>query len=259
MESDPKTLKRIDVWLVDRGFAPSRTKAQELINEGQVSLCFKATADQWSVVLSASQRIPEDFPLAKIKVEGAEVLKYVSRGGRKLDSALRQLNIDVRGLRILDLGQSTGGFTDCVLQMGAAHVDGVDVGTGQLDPKLQNDPRIRSFEQLHLKDLSAHPKFMGQRYDLTICDLSFISSLTQLHFILGWSPSLLLLVKPQFELGPEALDKKGLVQKTDLISDLKARFGEQIQAGGFRMDAWIPSGLPGKDGNQEYFLHALQI
>lgn len=255
MESDPKTLKRIDVWLVDRGYAPSRTKAQELIDEGQVALRARGA---WVVITSASQKVPLDLAADQVLVESAEVLKYVSRGGRKLESALQELNISVQGFRVLDLGQSTGGFTDCVLQNGAALVVGVDVGTGQLDPRLKSDFRIRSYEQLHLKDLATHPDFINQAYDLTVCDLSFISSLTQLNFILGWSPKVLLLVKPQFELGPEALNKKGLVQKTELISDLKVRFQHEVEAGGYLMKAWIPSGLPGKDGNQEYFLHAIQ-
>lgn len=247
MESKPQKLIRIDVWLVEQGLAPSRAKAQELLDEGAVFL-------RGQPVRAASMKVAKDE--TGIEVRAGDVLKYVSRGGRKLESALAQLSLDVAGFHVLDVGQSTGGFTDCVLQHGARAVTGVDVGSAQLDPRLRADPRVRSFEQLHLKDLAAHPEFQGRRFDLTVIDLSFISSLGHLPQLVAWSPRLLLLVKPQFELGPEALNKKGLVQKPELISDLRARFETRVRELGGRMRAWMASGLPGKDGNQEYFLYA---
>lgn len=247
MESNSQSLIRIDVWLVEMGYAPSRTKAQELLDEGAV---FRGGRP----VTTASLKVARESQDIEVRTE--EVLKYVSRGGRKLESALLAIPLHVTGFHVLDVGQSTGGFTDCVLQMGARHVTGIDVGTSQLDPRLKNDARITAFEQLHLKDLSTHSAFMGQRFDLTVADLSFISSLGVLPQLVSWSPRLLLLVKPQFELGPEALNKKGLVQKPELISDLEARFKDRVKELGGEVRAWKPSGLSGKDGNQEYFLYA---
>lgn len=249
MESNSKSLKRIDVWLVETGLAPSRAKAQEMIEEGLVLL-------RGQVVRASSLKVAEDLPHGEIQIHAQDVLKYVSRGGRKLESALREIGLSVRGWSILDLGQSTGGFTDCLLQSGANHVTGVDVGQGQLDPRLRVDPRVTIYEQLHLKDLESHPDFRAKKFDLTVADLSFISSLARLSDLMRWSPKLLLLVKPQFELGPEALNKKGLVQNPELISDLKVRFQRRLTDLGGTLEAWIPSGLPGKDGNQEYFLYA---
>ncbi len=247
MEPNPKNLIRIDVWLVEKGLAPSRAKAQELIDEGAVRF-------RGQVVVASSLKVP--VATTEVDVRADEVLRYVSRGGRKLESALVELGIDVTNFHVLDIGQSTGGFTDCVLQRGAKAVTGIDVGSQQLDARVKGDGRVMSYENLHFKDLAQHSEFRGRRFDLTVADLSFISSLGHLPQLSAWSPRLLLLVKPQFELGPEALNKKGLVQNTELISDLKARFENRVHELGGRMHAWIPSGLAGKDGNQEYFLYA---
>lgn len=252
-------MKRIDVWLVEKGFAPSRTKAQELLDEGMVFLKLEKETDIWKVVTTASFKMNDDFPIENVRVDDQEVLKYVSRGGRKLQSALDAFKIQVTDKLIFDLGQSTGGFTDCVLQRGAKQVIGIDVGSGQLDPKLQKDLRVRYFENVHLKNLSeVLVADLNLNFNLTVCDLSFISSLANLKFILGWSDEVLLLVKPQFELGPEALNKKGLVQKPELISDLRAQFQIEIQGLDYELKSWIPSGLQGKDGNQEYFIYAIR-
>lgn len=253
MESKPKSLKRLDLWLMDHGYAPSRAKAQELIAEGAVRI-------KGQVVTSPARQMDVSFPFEQIQVDASEVLRYVSRGGRKLAGALHDLGLDVTGFKVLDLGQSTGGFTDCVLKAGARSVVGIDVGRGQIDSSLSGDTRIEVLEETHLRDLRDiwARDSRDKDFDLTLCDLSFISSLAQLEFILGWSKRILLLVKPQFELGPQVLNKKGLVQKPELISDLKTRFQSEIQRWGYQLHSWMPSRLPGKDGNQEYFLYAIR-
>ena len=250
MESNSKILKRIDVWLVDHGHAPSRAKAQELIDEGAVFIRGK-------LVEAASFKIDDQISSQDVRVDAQDVLRFVSRGGRKQAGALADFGIAVQNSSILDLGQSTGGFTDCVLQAGAREVVGIDVGREQIDAGLKVDPRVTVVEEVHLKDLAQLPVFhSGQRrFDLTVCDLSFISSLAQLPSILGWSPAVLILVKPQFELGPAALNKKGLVQRPELISDLKSRFQDEVRRLKYTVRGWMPSRLPGKDGNQEYFLY----
>lgn len=254
MESTSGNLIRIDVWLVEKALAPSRSKAQELIQSGAVEW---QGPKGWMPVNNASLKVSRHAPSSQCRLQSQEVLKYVSRGGRKLEAALQDFQIDVNAFKVLDLGQSTGGFTDCLLQLGVASVVGVDVGHEQLDPRLRSDERVLFFEGLHLKDLARTPAFLQAQpvggFQLTVADLSFISSLDHLAEILPWSPQSLILVKPQFEVAHLAPGKKKLVQSEDLFSDLKVQWDTRVKNLGFRLTGWLPSRLPGKDGNQEFF------
>lgn len=254
MEPTSGSLIRIDVWMVEKSLAPSRSKAQELIQSGAVEW---QGPQGWSVVANASMKVPREASSIQCRLRSQDILKYASRGGRKLEAALHDFQIDVTNFKVLDLGQSTGGFTDCLLQMGAAKVVGVDVGHDQLDPRLRSDPRVQFFEGLHLKDLAQDTHFQGARpsegFQLTVADLSFISSLDHLGEILAWAPQSLILVKPQFEMAHMAPGKKKLVQNQELFSDLKVQWETQVKNLGFRLTGWKPSRLPGKDGNQEFF------
>lgn len=257
MESKSQDLIRIDVWLVDQGYAPSRSKAQELIDESRVEI-FKDS--KWQILSQASLRIAKTFSTDLIRVDSEEVLRFVSRAGRKLEGALHDFEIGVAGIVALDLGQSTGGFTDCLLQKGAHRVVGIDVGRDQLSPRLQENVRVTAIEEINLKDLRTDTRFQQavppEGFALTVCDLSFISSLQHLDDVLGWSDAVVLLVKPQFELGAAVLNKKGLVQRPELISDLKLQFEKECKLRGYSECRWAPSHLSGRDGNQEYFLYA---
>lgn len=250
MESKPGKI-RLDQFLLKAGLAPSRSKAQELISEGQVEVCRN---DQWSVVTSASQMIGDE----KVRLLESEVLKYVSRGGRKLEGALRDFKVDVKNMNCLDLGQSTGGFTDCLLQSGAKLVVGADVGHEQLHSRLKNDPRVRWFEGVHVEKLTKHRDFLKAvppgGFDLVVADLSFISLFSVLPQILPWSSQAILLVKPQFEFSH--LGKKQLVIDENLFQDLKNEGERRLQDLKWNLIAVAESKIRGKDGNQEFFLHA---
>lgn len=242
---------RLDKYLLTAGLAPSRSKAQELIDEGRVEVCKN---DQWSLASSPSQMIGDE----KVRLLESEVLKYVSRGGRKLEGALRDFKVDVKNLKCLDLGQSTGGFTDCLLQNGAKLVVGADVGHDQLHPQLKNDPRVHWFEGLHIEKLAENQNFLKaiptDGFDLVVADLSFISLFSVLPHILGWSSQAILLVKPQFEFSH--LGKKQLVIDANLFQDLRNEGERRLQDLKWNLIAVAESKIRGKDGNQEFFLYA---
>ncbi len=247
--------KRADQILVDLGLAPSRSKAQELIDKQCVVYRTEGGAP-WRPVISKAEKLPVEGIYFEIRDE--TLLRYVSRAGLKLEGALKHLNLAVGGLTCLDVGASTGGFTHCLLQKGAVHVDAVDVGHDQLDPRLRDDPRIQNYEGVNIKDLAAHPDFRGRRYDLIVVDVSFISLtkvLPSLQNFLKTQGAVLALVKPQFEVGAVNLDKRGVVKAG---TDLQTFFQDiQTQARGLGWDVQpiFPSGTPGRDGNQEYFLY----
>ncbi len=241
---------RIDQLLVDRGLAESRTKAQALVLAG--------------VVYSGEVRIdkpgttvPED---AEIDVRDGK-LPYVSRGGVKLAGALDGFAIDPRGLRCLDVGASTGGFTDCLLQRGAAHVVAVDVGYGQLAQKLRDDPRVTNLERTNARTLD--PAAIGGAADLTVVDASFIG-LGKLAEALARCTreggTLVALVKPQFEVGrAEASRGKGVVRDEGVRAAAIAEARGAIEAVGFRVLGEADCVIAGPKGNREAFFHARRV
>lgn len=246
---------RLDQALVAWGLAPSRTKAQEMIRSGEIEI---ENSGQWSVCLDVSKSVdPGEKDRFRVG-SAATTLQYVSRGGHKLAAALDYLQLSVAGLKCLDVGQSTGGFSDALLQRGVAHVIGVDVGSGQLHPKLSQDPRVQPHEQTHIEEFFAKlasPLLV----DLCVVDVSFIS-LTKVLPILGFNfkpgVRLLALVKPQFEVGPQALGKGGVVKDARLFDIVKEQIKVAAHQSSFRNDAYFASAVKGQDGNQEFFLLA---
>jgi 23S rRNA (cytidine1920-2'-O)/16S rRNA (cytidine1409-2'-O)-methyltransferase len=233
--------------LVARGLAPSRTAAQRLIEAGRV---FAGGMP----VQKPAQELPEGVEL-RIEEDAAD--RYVSRGGIKLAGALAHAGIAVEGRLCLDVGQSTGGFTDCLLAHGAARVSGVDVGHGQLHPRLAADPRVELFEGINARELKKSA-LAGRRYDLIVADVSFISLtlvLPQLPAFLSPDGDLLLLVKPQFEVGPAGVGKGGIVRDAALYAEVEAKLRACCSESHLTVCDWFDSPITGTDGNREFFLH----
>ncbi len=237
---------RADQLLVERGLAPSRTVAQRLIEAGRVSWAEGA-------IKKASLILPLTAELA---VASDEVDCYVGRGGIKLAGALAHTKLEVRGKACLDVGQSTGGFTDCLLQAGAATVVGVDVGHSQLHPSLANDARVTCVEGVNARELQKSA-VAARVYDLIVADLSFISLtlvLPQLPALLEVDGDMLLLVKPQFEVGPDHVGKGGIVRDAALYPQVEVKLRHAAEAVGLRVIDYFDSPITGTDGNREFFL-----
>ncbi len=243
-------LLRADALLVQRGVAASRTQAQRLIGEGRVLVDGKAIA-------KPSLELPADANLTVVEDESD---RYVSRGGLKLAGALAHTGIAVAGRTCLDVGQSTGGFTDCLLQAGAGQVVGVDVGHGQLHAKLKNDGRVSALEGINCRALTAADlgdAMPAGGFDLIVGDVSFISMtlvLPQLPALLAADGDLLLLIKPQFEVGPHHIGKGGIVRDPTLYREVEGRFLEIAKKLGLTAKAWLDSPITGGDGNREFFI-----
>jgi 23S rRNA (cytidine1920-2'-O)/16S rRNA (cytidine1409-2'-O)-methyltransferase len=230
--------KRLDVVLVERGLAESRSQAQALVLAGLVRGFAKP-----------GEQVDEDVPL-----DVDRPAAYVSRGGEKLANALDALGVDVRGRDAIDVGASTGGFTDVLLQRGAKRVLAVDVGYGQLHPKLRDDPRVTVLERTNARELHVLP-FAPE---LIVCDVSFISVRTALPPVLALAkPSwqALVLVKPQFEAGREDVGKGGVVRDPAVQRRVLREVAESAAGWGAAVLAVVDSGLPGPKGNREFFLH----
>ena len=250
---------RADQLLVERGLAASRSQAQRLIAAG----VRWQQAGAWKSVAKNGDELPGD---AAIELLDAAESRYVSRGGLKLEGALRESGIDPAGRLCLDVGQSTGGFTDCLLQHGAAEVVGVDVGHGQLHPSLRADARVAALEKLNARTLdatqliAASPRLAraGGRFDLVTGDLSFISLtlvLPALAPLVAPGGDLLMLAKPQFELQPGQLAKGGIVRDAALYPQVEARLRGCCESLGLRVAGWFGSPIAGGDGNREFFIH----
>ncbi|MDN3578122.1 TlyA family RNA methyltransferase [Chitinimonas viridis] len=247
-------LIRADILLTELGFAPSRTAAQSYIAGGRVHLL---EAGRRTLVSKPSQKLLAD---AQLEVVPDPADRFVSRGGLKLAGALAETRLDVSGWRCLDVGISTGGFCDCLLQAGAAAVVGVDVGHGQLHPELQDDPRVSLFEGVNARALDAAELLAangGQAYDLVVADLSFISLTLVLPAVAPLvrpGGRLLWLVKPQFEVGREGIAKGGIVRDASLYEGVRLKVTQAVQDQGLRLDAWLDSPIAGGDGNREFFM-----
>lgn len=247
---------RIDHWLVRIGLAQSRSQAQALIKAGQVSL-FSSSDNRFRVVNKSSLLVEPTLSPDQVAVTPSELGAYVSRGGLKLKAALGKANIAVKGRRALDVGCSTGGFSDCLLQEGAVEVVGVDVGHGQLSPSLVN--RLRLIEGVNARHLRACELLKDEKFDLIVVDVSFISLglvLPELGHFLSEGGEILALVKPQFELGAISLNKKGIVKDYQrAASQIHALCRTWCQSSNLREQHFFGSEIEGGDGNQEYFLH----
>lgn len=267
---------RADQLLVVRQLAGSRSQAQRLI-AGGLQWC---KGQDWKSVSKNGDEIPVD---AELRLQDDSEARYVSRGGVKLEAALKQVGLSVAGLTCLDVGQSTGGFTDCLLQHGAATVVGVDVGSAQLHPRLRLDPRVLCLERSNARTLlatdivaayadraRAADQFSSESnrttalefvpaFDLIVTDLSFISQtlvLPALVPLLGSGATLLSLVKPQFELQPGQIGKGGIVKDASLYPQVEQRLRQACAALGLTVKGWFDSPIAGGDGNREFFIHA---
>jgi len=239
---------RLDVALVRRGHFPSRARAQAAVMAGRVRVDGRA-------VDKPGTGVGED---AVLDVE--RPAEFVSRGGVKLANALDALGVDVAGASALDLGASTGGFTDCLLSRGAARVIALDVGYGQLDWRLRQDPRVTVVERTNARHLT--PEALPWAPDLVTCDLSFISIGTVWSAVVpclapGWRA--MVMVKPQFEVGRERVGSGGVVRDPRAREDAVRGVIEVIEATGGRVVGTADSGLPGPKGNREVFVHARDV
>ena len=243
---------RADQLLVERGLAATRSQAQRLIAAG---VRWRLGQQAWSQIDKNGAVLPEGCEL--LLLDDAET-RFVSRGGLKLEGALQQTGLSPQGLLCLDVGQSTGGFTDCLLQHGAAQVWGVDVGHGQLHPRLANDARVKVIEKVNARAMT--PELLGvPSFDFIVADLSFISLTLVLPAIANLmkpQASALLLIKPQFELQAQDLGKGGVVKNPALYSQVEQRLRQACQTVNLDVVAWLPSPITGGDGNQEFFIHA---
>jgi 23S rRNA (cytidine1920-2'-O)/16S rRNA (cytidine1409-2'-O)-methyltransferase len=241
---------RADQLLVQRGMAPTRSAAQRLIATGAVRW---RTPSGWRVPSKAGEDLPSE---ADVEITDDAELRFVSRGGLKLDGALAHLGIDVAGMTCLDVGQSTGGFTDALLQRGAKHVVGVDVGHDQIHPRLAADARVTALQGVNARHLEA-AQLPFARFDLIVGDLSFISLALVLPALVPLaSGDLLLLVKPQFELQPVDIGASGRVKDASAYSHVEAKLRKACANNGLEALAWFDSATPGGEGAREFFLHA---
>ncbi len=234
------TKRRLDLLLVDRGLAESREKAQALILAGAVTVDGRPAA-------KAGHAVAGDC-----RIEVTARLPYVGRGGVKLAAALDLFAIDVSGAVCLDIGASTGGFTDCLLQRGAARVYAIDTGAGQIDWRLRNDPRVVLRENCNARYLK--PEDIGERARLAAVDVSFISATLVLPAIAPLADALVVLVKPQFEVGRGQVGKGGVVRDPALHRAACDRVESAARALGFGT-AIVESPIAGAEGNREFLLH----
>lgn len=239
---------RIDKLLVERGLVPSRERAQALILAGKVLVNEQKVEKPGTAVAEQSQ----------IRLLGDD-LPYVSRGGLKLEAALRHWEIDVSGKVCLDVGASTGGFTDCLLQHGSKKVIAVDTGYGQIDFKLRSDERVRLLEKTNARYLKAED--VAEAIDLVVMDVSFISATLVLPAVVdavrafGASPSVVLLVKPQFEVGRELVGKGGIVRDPGAQHAAVNKVRSTMTEFGLEVGEEIESPILGTEGNREFLLY----
>ena len=299
---------RADLSLVELGYATSRAQAQRLITSGVRWRESMVPDAPWKTIGKNSDELPAD---AQIELLDAAEARYVSRGGLKLEGALRTSGVEVAGKTCLDVGQSTGGFTDCLLQHGAAFVVGVDVGSGQLHPSMRANPQVLALEHTNARELAASDliaAYAGESgadvdfddedsaddqddlddesfaaedddaceadfeapdadaafnatFDLIVGDLSFISQtlvLPALVPLLKPGADLIMLVKPQFELQPGQVGKRGIVKDVSMYDVVEKRIRDCCAELGLEIKTWFDSPITGGDGNREFFVHAVK-
>jgi 23S rRNA (cytidine1920-2'-O)/16S rRNA (cytidine1409-2'-O)-methyltransferase len=239
---------RIDKLLVDRGLVTSRERAQALIIAGRVLANEQKVAKSGATVESESE----------IRIIGDD-LKYVSRGGLKLERAIEHWGINLTGKTCMDVGTSTGGFTDCMLQSGAASVIAVDTGYGQIDARLRSDPRVHLLEKTNARYLMAEA--VSEPVEFLAMDVSFISATLVLPAVVqaafkGATGELVVLIKPQFEVGRESVGKGGIVRDEAAQQSAVKKVRDAVSQIGFTDIDVIDSPILGTEGNREFLLHA---
>ncbi len=238
--------KRLDLYLVDQGIAPTRSRAQDLIKSGKVFLNGKICRKTGEGVIdSVEVRLSEpDHP-------------YVSRGGLKLAAALDEFKVSVAGKVVLDIGSSTGGFTHCLLLRDVQRVYGIDVGTGQMAPEIQRDPRVKLYEGRNIRSFNSTE--IPESVDLIVADLSFISLRLVIPLLKGFlreKGSVIVLVKPQFEAGPDHVNDRGLVTNPKIHARVLSEISETFTKEGFTIFGQIESPIRGGEGNREFLIYA---
>ena len=241
----PQSKARLDVSLLDKKLAPTRQRAQALIMAGKVLV-------NQEPITKPGTRISESDVII---VKGTD-MPYVSRGGIKLAEALTQFQIDAAGRHCMDIGASSGGFTDCLLQNGAAHVVAVDVGYGQIAWKLRKDPRVTILERTNIRYLTVEK--VPFPVDLAVIDVSFISLkivVPAIRNFLKVDATVVTLIKPQFEVGRGRVGKGGVVKNPALHEEVIQSLSQFFETGGFRVHGVIPSPITGPKGNKEFLCH----
>ena len=247
---------RIDQLIVQRGMVPTRSAAQRLIERKAVRWL---GPKGWLVPTKSGEDVPDD---AKVEITDDAELRFVSRGGLKLEGAVARCGFTVAGRTCLDVGQSTGGFTDLLLQQGATKVVGLDVGRDQLAAKLRDDPRVVSYEGINARDVSESAfaqEWAPASFDVVVADVSFISLthvLPTLFSYMAPDADLLVLVKPQFELQPEHIGKGGLVKNEASYALVRQRIEQACAQQGLVLISYFDSPITGGDGNREFFVFA---
>ena len=244
-----KRRERLDKLLVDKGLVQSRERAKTIVMAGMVMVGDRVVDKAGSLV----------DPDSQIQVKGSDH-PYVSRGGLKLEEALRGFRVNPKGKVTMDVGASTGGFTDCLLQKGAKKVYAVDVGYGQLAWKLRSDPRVVNLERKNIRYLKAQE--VGQKVDLVVIDTSFISVVKFLRNILPMmrdGGEIVALLKPQFEVGRGEIGKGGVVRERPKHQQVLDRISHFSGSIGLRVRGTMESPLLGAKGNREFFIHLEKI
>jgi len=237
--------ERLDIALVRRGLVETRERARQLIKAGCVQVRDR-------IATKPALKVHEQDSIILL-----EQLRYVGRGGLKLEAALDHFLVNVNGITALDVGASTGGFTDCLLQHGASSVYAVDVGHNQLSPKIKDDPRVTVFEHTDIRKLERLP----QPVDLAVIDVSFISLRLVLPVVIGFlkpgSGRIIALIKPQFEAGPHCVNKKGIIKNESIRERTVQELLQWIEGQGWTVLNCIPSPILGGEGNMEYLAYFL--
>ena len=238
--------KRLDLILVDRNYFETREKAKREIMVGNVIVNYK-------VETKPGTHFRDD---EKLQIKVKDRLKYVSRGGLKLEKAINHWNINLNNKRVLDIGASTGGFTDCSLQNGAEYVYSVDVGTNQLDWKLRQDARVKSLEETHIKNLTLE-LLDNKKVDFIVIDVSFISLTKVIPYLNKFiieNGIILMLIKPQFEVGKEKIGKNGIVIEEKYHDEAIKKIVNCIIENNYELIEIIDSPITGTKGNKEFLI-----
>jgi len=238
--------KRLDLILVEREIFETREKAKREIMAGNVIV------NEQTVTKAGTNFNDDEKTVIRIK----DKLKYVSRGGLKLEKAIKVWELDFSGKTVLDIGASTGGFTDCALQNGAKKVYSVDVGTNQLDWKLRNDERVVSIENMHIKDLEPE-NLKNEKMDFIVIDVSFISLtkvIPYLNKFLNTEGKVIMLVKPQFEVGKEKIGKNGIVTEEQYHDEAIKKIISFIKDNSYKLIGVEESPIKGTKGNKEFLM-----
>ena len=251
---------RLDQLLVTQGLVRSRTRAQRLIRHGRISL-----ADTGRLLKKPGEKLPE---ATRLLVADDPEERYVSRAGLKLEALISVLGLELSDQLVLDVGQSTGGFTDCALAHDARHVIGIEVGHDQLDPELRSDPRVTCLEGLNARSMATDPRVhealaaQGVKApDLAVMDVAFISQtliLPEIATLLHPGGKLLSLVKPQFEIGPGGVNARGIGTDPHHYLNVEARLRQCCDSLGIVIQHWQESPITGGDGNREFLLYAVK-